>query len=293
MIEILAASVFVLFVWWFSTGAVLHVSRVVRKPDRGWSLAVSGIILVGSWAGLALTSSVLSIPSVVGSFCCVIGVWAWHEYMFLTGVITGNRRETCPEDAEGLQRFRYAFAVLRHHEIALLVSLIVVTLLTWGGDNPYGLVAFLILWVMRLSAKFNLFFGVPHFGHEMLPDKLAYLCSYFRKRRVTAFYWLSLLLSSVAVAGCVAMLVLTDGLTRPDVVGLVIVTSLLMLAIIEHAFMALPFKDTQLWRWAMATHAVEHAGEHASERAGTAGFTKQGFDRQAVAGRKKTATWWK
>lgn len=276
MIEILGAAIFVLFVWWFSTGAVLHVSRVVREPIRGRTLALSSMVLLGSWAGLALTSSVLSVGSVVLSFCFVIGVWGWHEFMFLTGVITGERRERCPEGAQGFERFRYAFAVLSHHELTLLVSLLVIALVTWGGDNSYGLIAFVILWLMRLSAKFNLFFGVPHFGHELLPERLAYLCSYFRKRRVTAFYWWSLVISGLSAGTFVATLALAKDLGRPDTVGIVIVTSLLVLAMVEHAFMALPLQDTLLWRWAVPRAAAYRAGAAVPQPAGVRSSSGEG-----------------
>ena len=34
--------------------------------------------------------------------------------------------------------------------------------LTWGGANQVGTWTFLVLWVMRLSAKLNVFLGVPN-----------------------------------------------------------------------------------------------------------------------------------
>ena len=52
-------------------------------------------------------------------------------------------------------------------------------LLTWGAPNQIGVWTFVILWLMRLSAKLNVYLGVPNLTEEFLPDDLAYLKSYF------------------------------------------------------------------------------------------------------------------
>ena len=181
MIEIIGSVVFVTFAWWFSTGAVILLARLGREWQT-WTMAIAFLVLAGSLFGLYAASAATTTENVVIAFCCVIGIWAWHELTFLLGVITGPRREPCSGSAFGWSRFRQAFAVLRHHELALVGMLVVIIGLTWNGENKYGLAAFALLWVMRLSAKLNLYFGVPHFSVDLLPDRLAYLASYFRQR---------------------------------------------------------------------------------------------------------------
>ena len=48
-----------------------------------------------------------------------------------------------------------------------------------AGTNRYGLWTFLVLWIMRQSAKLNLFFGVPNLGEQYLPAHLQEALSYF------------------------------------------------------------------------------------------------------------------
>jgi hypothetical protein len=50
---------------------------------------------------------------------------------------------------------------------------------------------------MRFSAKMNLFFGVPEVGEQYLPRHLAYLASYFKKGRLSPFFFVSVVASCV------------------------------------------------------------------------------------------------
>ncbi len=256
---------FVVFVWWFTTGLVMLLGRLPARTHP-FSLAAATVMLLASLVGLTLSSAVVTTPNVVITFCCVVGIWAWHEMAFLFGYVTGTRVERCPEWASGWTRFRFAFAALSHHELALLATFIVVALLTWGGENLYGLGAFAILWLMRITAKLNLFLGVPHFSTDVLPMRLAYLASYFRKRQVRAFFLTTLLLSSSVAAYLIWLTVVTPDLGTADLVAMIMLISLLLLAILEHLFMAVPFADIALWRWALIDERDRAAGRPASPR---------------------------
>ena len=250
MLEIAGAVLFVVFAWWFSTGAVIAAARFGAERQT-WFVMIACLVLIASLYGLYATSLELTTQNVLLSFCCVIGVWAWHELVFLLGLLTGPRREACPHDARGWDRFSYAFAALRHHELALFATLIAVVGLTWAGHNHYGLAAFFLLWVMRLSAKLNLFFGVPHFSVGIMPERLAYLSSYFRKRPVSWFYLASISCALIVAGGLVVKLGFSGSLQVADSVGTAILVTLLLLAVLEHLFMATPFRDTALWQWAL------------------------------------------
>lgn len=240
---------FVVFVWWFTTGLVMLLGRLPARTHPV-SLAAATILLVASLIGLKLTSEAVTTTNVVVTFCCIVGIWAWHEMAFLFGYVTGTRVERCPDWASGWTRFRFAFAALSHHELALLATFIGVVLLTWGGENLYGLGAFAILWLMRITAKLNLFLGVPHFSADVLPMRLAYLASYFRRRQVRAFFLTTLVLSSAVAAYLIWLTVVSSDLTPADMIAMIMLISLLLLAILEHLFMAVPFADIALWRWA-------------------------------------------
>jgi len=241
---------FVVFVWWFTTGLVMMLGRFPAKTHP-FCLAAASVVLVASLIGLKVTSEAVTTTNVVITFCCIVGIWAWHEMAFLFGYVTGTRAERCPDWASGWTRFRFAFAALSHHELALLATFIVVAALTWGGENIYGLGAFAILWLMRITAKLNLFLGVPHFSIDVLPTRLAYLASYFRKRQVRGFYLATLSIASAVAAYLIWLTVVSENLATADLVAMIMLISLLLLAILEHVFMAVPFADIALWRWAL------------------------------------------
>jgi putative photosynthetic complex assembly protein 2 len=109
-----------------------------------------------------------------------------------------------------------------------------------------------LLFVMRLSAKFNIFAGVPHLSTEMMPEHMRYLASYFRIRPASAFYVVSLTGISILAAWLGnAALQAEDGLAT----GYALAFALVVLAFIEHGFLVVPWQDTSLFRWAMADHA--------------------------------------
>lgn len=250
MWQVWAPIIFVVFVWWFTTGAVILLGRL-PAATHGWSLAGATLVLIASLVALKVSSESVTTTNVVITFSAVIGIWAWHEMSFLFGYVTGHRPEPCPDWASGWTRFRFAFAALSHHELALLATFVVVVALTWGAENLYGLGAFAILWLMRITAKLNLFLGVPHFSEEVLPSRLAYLASYFRKRQVAGFFMATLILSGGVALVLVIRLVTAVDLDPAHTVGMIMLISLLVLAILEHVFMAVPFADIALWRWAL------------------------------------------
>ena len=70
-----------------------------------------------------------------------------------------------------------------YHELALLGNFAVLWWMQAGQVSHVAICTFAMLWCMRLSAKLNLFFGVPQNGAQYLPDHLKYLASYFRTTR--------------------------------------------------------------------------------------------------------------
>jgi putative photosynthetic complex assembly protein 2 len=50
-----------------------------------------------------------------------------------------------------------------------------------GPPTPSGFWTFAVLFFARISAKLNLFFGVPRINTEFLPRPLAHLPSHFRR----------------------------------------------------------------------------------------------------------------
>ncbi len=244
-----APALFALLAWWFGTGAILWL---VRRPAAGfrWRMgAMSALGLASLWAAGYSMQATGAGAAYLG-FASAIVMWAWHELAFLSGWIAGTRRVPLSPGARGMERFHESLQVVLHHEVALLLNFVVLWVMQQGSPNHVAICTFALLWFMRLSAKLNLFFGVPEVGAQYLPAHLAYLASYFRQGRVSAFFWLSMAVATgswlwlVAQARVGAVEVTT---------GWVLLAALLGLAIVEHVLMRYPLPMQRLRGWALGT----------------------------------------
>ncbi len=246
---------YTLFVWWLSTGVILYLNGLPRWTHR-WTMLGTTVLLGVALIGLAVTRDDTRISGAYLAFTCAVGVWAWQEVAFLLGYVTGPRRTPCPAGSVGWRRAGYALQTLLHHEFALLVLGAAVVALTWGGSNPTGLWAFIIFWVMRQSAKLNLFLGVRNLSENFLPTRLKYLQTYFRRAPMNLLFpvsvavstWLACLLWQGAAA---------SGVNPFEATALAFSGTLLSLAILEHWFMVLPLPSQALWSWGLRSRTAE------------------------------------
>jgi putative photosynthetic complex assembly protein 2 len=167
---------------------------------------------------------------------------------FLMGFVTGPNRAPCPPDARGWRRFRLAAGTLIHHEVAMFATVVVLMAATWGQVNQTAALTFTLLFVMRLSAKLNIFAGVPHLSLEMMPDRMRYLASYFKVAPARWFFAASLAGIGVLAAWLGNAALRAEGGFSTSY-GLAF--ALVLLAFIEHGFLVVPWQDTKLFRWAM------------------------------------------
>jgi len=249
MLRQAAPVLYVLFAWWFSTGVILYLVGLPRRTHK-WTMAAFTMLLLGAlWAAMQSAGDTGQVAAYVG-FTAALAVWAWQEVAFLLGYVTGPRRDPCPTQAQGWQRARLALQTVLHHEIALLALGTALVALTWRQPNQGAAFTFLILWVMRLSAKLNLFLGVRNLNEQFLPAHLGYLQSYFRRRRMNGLFPLSVIAASVAA---VVMWELALGNVH-DAAGesaAILAATLLSLGLLEHWFMVLPLPSEALWAWGM------------------------------------------
>src|SRR5664279_810985 len=152
------APLFTLLVWWISTGVILYLDGLPRRTFR-WSMLGATLALACACYGLFVTRNNVSVAGAYGAFTCAVLVWAWQEVAFLLGFVTGPSRAPCPQGCRGWRRAGYALQTILYHEFALLVLAMTVYALTRGGANNIGWWTFCVLWMMRQSAKVNLFLG--------------------------------------------------------------------------------------------------------------------------------------
>ena len=139
-----------------------------------------------------------------------------------------------------------------YHEIAIAITAGLLVWLSWGLPNKVALWTYLILWLMRLSAKLNIFLGVPNLNAELLPSHLRFLRNYFSERPLNFLFPFSIIIPTVIAGAMLGHLATAEpipfALTGHSLLG-----TLLALAILEHWFLVLPVSDSALWRWAIGT----------------------------------------
>ena len=244
-----SAVLYTVFLWWFSTGAILWLDRLPRTTYR-FSLIGAGVLAIAAVAGLFVSAAHPTPTGALIAFTCAVVIWGWHELSFLTGFVTGPSNDACPPDARGWMRFKLAASTLIYHEIALAVTALALMAATWGQPNQVGVWTFLVLFGCRLSAKLNLFLGVPNFTESLFPEHLRHLTSYLKKSRISALFPLSVA-AGCALAAALAVKAFDPAAAAFEVTGFSLVFALTALALIEHAFMVLPLPDAALWRWAL------------------------------------------
>lgn len=239
----LPAALMAIACWWLGTGAVLWL---VRRSPRGMMIGtvVLTVLLAPALGVAAWSMGQTGVAASYAAFASVIVMWSWHELAFLSGWITGPRRIAQDPAARGWRRFGLALQALLHHEMALLANFGLLVMLQRGQPGHVALCTFALLWCMRVSAKLNLFFGVPHVGDQYLPARLAYLGSYFRRSPVTPCYHLTMLLS---VAVWLWLVLLAPRHAAGVSAGWVMLGTLLTLAILEHVLMAHALPVQALW----------------------------------------------
>ncbi|MFM2118733.1 MAG: hypothetical protein RL722_201 [Pseudomonadota bacterium] len=239
---------YALLVWWLSTGIILWLDGLPRRTFA-WSLTGASLVLAAGLWGLHHTRMDVSPTGAYCAFTCALLVWAWQELAFLLGVVTGPHRQACPPQLAGWARTRLALGTVLHHELALLLLAGAVWLATAGGDNAVGWWTYVALWVMRQSAKLNLFLGVRNLSEAFLPDHLKYLHSYFRRRAMNPLWPLSFTACALSAWWVWQAAALPEGAAA--ITGLALLGSLLALGALEHLMLVLPMPPEALWRWGL------------------------------------------
>lgn len=239
-----------LFLWWFSTGAILWV--VTRADEDGpdghiWAALLSLPVVFAGVVGLKMSLIEPGSEGAYIGFVSALAIWGWIELAFLSGFVTGPNRAPCPENAAGLSRFAHAVTAIAYHEGLLVVALVALYVLSIGAENQVAFWTFGVLFAARVSAKLNLFLGVPRIHTDFLPSPLAHLPSYFRVRKLNWMFPISVTLLTFAVACWLERLVATGD------VAFALLAGMTALALLEHWLMVLPLPDDKLWRWMLPT----------------------------------------
>lgn len=239
-------------VWWISTGLVLFAVRRTEGEGGGNIVAMMSFMSAVAIVGVVALSYSKHMLTPLGSYMGFFGallLWAWHEASFLSGLITGPRKGDCPQNLNQWGRFKAAWEAICNHEVAILFTVLLLYWLMLDAANPFGLWTFVLLWVMRISAKLIIFLGARNAMSDLMPKPIAHLKTYFNTTRTSPFFAFAVVMASVVFA---LLVIGAYDASEPYIrVGHVLLASFMALAIVEHFVLVLPISDTALWSWAM------------------------------------------
>ncbi|MEL6451835.1 MAG: putative photosynthetic complex assembly protein PuhE [Pseudomonadota bacterium] len=262
------AALIAMFIWWFSTGTIL---MAVKYADRAGASARARttwgslpLMALGAY-GAHWSMGQTDIFGIYVAFLSALALWGWIELAFLTGIITGPNAMALPPNTPEWERFIRAWGTLAYHEMLLAATLIGLGLALWQAPNPFAFYTFAVLFAARISAKLNLFFGVPHINVDFLPTALQHLPSHFRVAAMNWLFPLSVTALTFAAACWLERLYAAE--TAGHITGFALLTALTALAALEHWVMVLPIPDERLWRWMLPApkptkHQTNQGGHH-------------------------------
>ena len=241
--------VFAIVAWWTSTIVLIYRARLPGRTFPATLAMTTLVALIGIFALVSTRNDTSGFAPYI-AFLGALALWGWHEVSYLFGFVTGPRPEACPPDAVGWQRFVRGVKASIYHELAIVLTALALLGLTWNAENRVGLWTFVVLWLMRWSAKLNIFLGVKNLHTEFWPEHLSYLESFARVRSMNALFPWSVAAAVLALAGFgwIAASAGDDALAR---IGAMLLATLVALAALEHCLLMLNVRDDLLWRPAM------------------------------------------
>jgi putative photosynthetic complex assembly protein 2 len=255
MLHYAAPALYALFLWWFSTGAILYLDGLPKRTFR-WSMLAATAILAIALVALKAGNQDLTTAGAYRAFSFGLLAWGWQEISFYLGVVTGLRTEPCPDGCSGWRHFGHAIRVSLFHELAIIATAAAVYLLVWPGANHIGFWTYVVLWWMHQSAKLNVFLGVRNLNEEFLPDHMAFLKSFLTKKPMNPLFPVSVTVSTV-----IAVLIFQKALSPMagdfERTGFLFLGALMTLAILEHWFLVLPLPSQALWGWSLKSRAPQ------------------------------------
>ena len=252
--------IYALGIWWLSTGLVLYAVGRPRTKHGQYMVVMSGLAVLALIA-TAVTAIETTVASAYCAFTSAIVVWAWHEMSFLTGYVSGPRVTPCPgrdgQPSDTAAPLLPAIQSVIYHEVAIAATAALMYGLVQDGPNRTGLWTFVILWIMRLSAKLNVYLGVRNLTEEFLPAHLVYLQSYFCRRPMNGLFPVA-----VTVSTCVSALLTFNAANAASsfsAASLTFLATLMWLAVLEHWFLVIPIPASGLWQWGLKSREPKSA----------------------------------
>jgi putative photosynthetic complex assembly protein 2 len=155
-----------------------------------------------------------------------------------------------------LRHFGHALMASLYHELAVLALASAVVALAWRQPNRVGVWTFVVLWWMHQSARVNVFLGVRNIDEQFLPAHMDWLRGFIAKAPMNFLFPVS-----VSVSTGVAVLLfahVADAAAGSGAqAGLMLTGTLMVLAILEHWLLMLPWSTARLWNWGLSARTAQ------------------------------------
>ena len=237
---------FAIVVWWLSTVVIIYRAGLPRETFGRTLGAATVAAMVGCWLLYVSAGDATPLGAYM-AFTGAVTLFGWHEVAYLFGFVSGPRPLPCPTPCSGWSRFVMGVKTCLYHELAVVSTVAILAVMTLNSPNKVGLWTLVILWLMRWSAKLNIFLGVRNLHAEFWPPHLAYLKSYTRERPMNGLFPLSIVLSSTVIA-LLAVVAFDSPASSAERTGTILMATLLALATLEHWFLILKLPDELLWQ---------------------------------------------
>jgi putative photosynthetic complex assembly protein 2 len=254
MSQFVLPSLFALFLWWFSTGAIFFLDGLPARTFK-WSMLGATAVSIGAVYHLAQVSGDTSVQGAYAAFTCGLLIWGWQEISFYMGYVTGPRKHACKPGCAGWRHFGHALLVSLYHEISIVIWGAMIVWVTWNAPNQLALWTYLTLFCMHQSARLNVFLGVRNLNAEFLPPHLSYLSSFMVEKPINLLFPVSVT-AGTAVLAVFIMRAGADGASAYDVAAYTFLSALLALAVIEHWVLILPIPFQKLWSWSLKSREM-------------------------------------
>ncbi len=230
----------VVLLWAASTALIFFLDSLPQRTFK-WSMSAAtvllGLSLYGAWVWRGDTGTF----AVVASFTASMMVWGWMEMSLYMGYVTGIRKQQCPHGCQGVKHFGHAIAVNIWHELAIIAGAAILYFI----DNQMALWTYVMLWLMHLSARLNVFLGVRNVSAEFVPEHMAVLRSFLRKRNMNPLFPVS----CIVLVGLTVWLAFNSGSSS---LPYTIAATLAAIGLLEHILLMLPLPVEKLWHWSQA-----------------------------------------
>ena len=243
---------YALFLWWFCTGLIFYLDSLPARTFR-WSMLGATAALATALGAIWWLRGDTGIVATYLAFTAAVLAWGFQEISLYMGYITGPRKHRCKAGCSGWRHFRHAIEVNLWHELSIIAVALVIAWLVWDSQNLVAMWTYLLLWMMNLSARLNVFLGVRNVSEEFVPASMEVLKSFLTRKPMNLLFPFSV--SAATVGSVLFFLAAAGAYTAHDVTSLSFLGAMMTLALVEHWFLMLPLPVEKLFRW---TLAVQH-----------------------------------